>query len=133
MRNRSSVAADYSEDRELRHLEVLWIKPSAREVIDRWLDVQDDDRESLDTDAESLLYEIADLVDAGAAENELAAAVRCARLAGWDWAPISILLGRSNAEARRRFGAGGGPPGGARGRFGIPKRWLPPAPRPSSE
>jgi hypothetical protein len=47
-------------------------------VIDRWLDVQDDEDEWLDTDAEPVLYGIAELVDGGASELENAAAVRCA-------------------------------------------------------
>jgi hypothetical protein len=109
-------------------------KPSATEVIDRWLDVQDDEQEWLDTEAESFLYRIAEHVESGASEAEIAVAVRCACLAGWDWAPISILLGCDRAEARRRFGeCDDGSTGSARGRFRFPKRWRPPAPRQSSE
>jgi hypothetical protein len=35
--------------------------------------------------------------------HDLAEAVRQAREAGWEWAPIAMLLGLPAAEARRRF------------------------------
>jgi hypothetical protein len=128
-------AAHYRNNRNIRYpaLERRYSSASARAVIDRWLDVQDDEHEWLDTDAESLLYGLADLVDAGASEDELKSAVRCVRLAGWDWGPIAVLLGCDREAARSRFGGGDPSTETARGWFRFLRRWQPPRPRRSSE
>jgi hypothetical protein len=93
--------------------------------------MQDDDREWGDVEAESLLYRIAELVDAGASEGAVAAAAEHAHLAGWDWAPIAILLGRDAGDVRRQFG--GVTPSRVRRRFRRVRGWHPPAPRDSAE
>jgi hypothetical protein len=106
------------------------------ELVDRWLDLQDEDRDWVEDRPESELYRVADLVVAGAPDAEVAEAVRHARLAGWGWAPLAVLLDVDVEEARRRFGvdgAGDGPLGSALRSIRGLRRWHPPRPRAGSD
>jgi hypothetical protein len=78
-----------------------WGDTGRRAVIDRWLDLQDDESEAPDAEAEQVLYRIADLVDAGVPAAEVADAVSRARLAGWGPAPIAVLLGEPRGPVWR--------------------------------
>jgi hypothetical protein len=70
-------------------------------VIENWLEVQDPDDLGAVEDAEEL-WRISRLALAGASEAELDDAVRQARLCGWDWAPMAVLLGEPADRTRQR-------------------------------
>jgi hypothetical protein len=50
------------------------------------------------------LFEIHNLVLAGAPRTQLNEAVRRARDDGWGWGPIAMALGESTAQAQQHYG-----------------------------
>ena len=76
----------------------------AAAAVEEWLDAQDLDGVGPDTDAE-LLRTLSELAIAQAPESVLADAVLQARDAGWDWAPIAMLLGETPGNVKNRFAA----------------------------
>lgn len=74
----------------------------ASEIVNDWLDLQDEDSELVD-EAEDELRNVSVLALAHAPTSELNDAVRRAREVGWGWGPIATLLCEPPADTRRRM------------------------------